>query len=256
MEPKCLPVYITGIGAVTPVATGVDKMFDALCKGENGIREIPEWKKAGFPVSTGGLVQDRHIFEQEQEIYDFYKSRKAVFAVTALREAFEKAGGAEAFRCDRGGIFLGVETGRIDIQKLFRMFLQSGTPTCLDSRKFGISSFHYLTPGESLSKQPFFIPSLLGRVFGISGEARSISNACSSANQAIGEAFRKIASGALDWAIVGGSDDMVDEYMAIGFHLLGALATGMPADSLSRPFDSKRRGFVLGESTLLFSKSL
>ncbi|MBF0501031.1 MAG: beta-ketoacyl-[acyl-carrier-protein] synthase family protein [Candidatus Riflebacteria bacterium] len=261
-------VAVTGIGAVTPVGATSAASFEAMCRGENGIRDIPKWKDAGFPITVGGAINNNDLFDREREIADAFQSRKAVFAVAALDEALKMARGktptrkdsdmnenanatpdsrAEACREGRGGIFMGVETGRIDIQKLFDMFRISGTRKGLDLKAFGEKSFQYLTPFEAVSKQPYFIPSLLARRFGLRGEIRAISNACSSANQAIGEGFRKVASGALDWAIVGGADDMLDEYMAIGFHLLGALSTGLPADASSRPFDAGHRGFVLGE---------
>lgn len=243
---KRVPVAITGVGAVTPVGGNAPATFEALCSGTNGIQEIPRWKDAGFPICIGGVVDRPELFEREADVFATYHSRKAVFAVTAVREALAQAGEG-ACRSGRGGVFLGVETGRIDINTLFRMFTQSGTAKQIDPKLFGERSFRYLTPGEALSKQPFFLPSLLARVFGLCGEVRSLSNACSSANQAIGEAFRKVATGDLEWAITGGSDDMIDEYMAIGFHLLGALSTGMPAEESSRPFDARRKGFVLGE---------
>lgn len=239
-------VAITGLGAITPVGIGVSSTFDALCRSENGIREVPRWKAAGFPVDIAGTIEDSALFAREAGIYDMYHSRKAVFAVAAFREALEQAG-PEALAGGRGGILLGVETGRIDIQILFSMFKAAGTPKGIDPAAFGRNSFEYLTPGEVLSKQPGFLPALLAQVAGVEGEIRSISNACSSANLAIGEAFRLVSTGQLDWAVTGGSDDMIDEYMAIGFHLLGAVATGVPADTASRPFDMGRRGFVLGE---------
>ncbi|HEY9068986.1 MAG TPA: beta-ketoacyl-[acyl-carrier-protein] synthase family protein, partial [Candidatus Ozemobacteraceae bacterium] len=248
-------VVITGLGAVTPVGIGVKASFDALCRGKNGIRDIPRWKAAGFPVDVAGTVEDATLFTAEAETYAAYHSRKAVFATAAFREAVSQAG-HDAVADGRGGILLGVETGRIDIRILFDMFATSGTPKGIDPTAFGKKSFEYLTPGEVLSKQPGFLPALLMRLGGIEGEIRSVSNACSSSNLAIGEAFRLVSSGQLDWAVTGGADDMIDEYMAIGFHLLGAVATGLPADSASRPFDVARRGFVLGEGAgILFIES-
>lgn len=245
MKEKCSRVFITGVGAVSPVGIGAKPTFDALCRGENGIREISAWKASGFPVTYGGIIpQINELFEKEKDIAK-YRSRKAVYAAVALREALEQSN--NSVRQGKGGVFLGIETGRIDIHKLFDMFTKAGSPKGLDLNAFGKNCFHYLTAEEALSKQPFFISNLVAHIAGIQGESRGVSNACSSANQAIGEAFRKIATGEIDWAITGGSDDMIDEYMAIGFHLLGALSRGFPPDNSSRPFDITRRGFVLGE---------
>lgn len=251
-----IPVVVSGVGLVCSAGIGAENAFEALCRGQNGIRDVPRWKKAGFPITIGGQVDDEDLFAREAAVFDEFRSRKAVFGVAAFKEAFQQAGGADAIADGRGGVFLGVETGRIDIQKLFGMYTRAGTPAGIDPVRFGRDTFQYLTKGEILSKQPFFLPALLARTGQIRGEARSIANACSSANQAIGEAFRKISSGELDWAVAGGADDMIDEYMAIGFHLLGALSTDQPAEFASRPFDAKRKGFVLGEGAgILFLES-
>lgn len=255
MKQPVQAVAITGVGAVTPVGMTAPETFTALCRGQNGISEIPAWKNAGFPVTLGGVIKDYEQLLLRENDLAKYRSRKAVFASAALKEAIHQAG--PGCFSGRGGVFLGIETGRIDMNKLFNMFQKAGTPKGLDLKAFGEKCFHYLTAEEALSKQPFFIPQLMGSIAHIEGEACSISNACSSANQAIGEAFRKVSSGRLDWAITGGADDMVDEYMAIGFHLLGALAEGVPADCSSRPFDLARKGFVLGEGAgMLIIESL
>jgi 3-oxoacyl-[acyl-carrier-protein] synthase II len=246
-RPDRVPVAVTGVGAVTALGIGAEATFAALCDGRNGIREISAWKAAGFPVTYGGVVDGLGDLATDP-LYQRYRSRKAVFAARALEEALAQSGGPAHLRHGRGGIFLGIEIGRPAIARMFALFQQAGTPQGLDATAFGERCFQYLTTGEVLAKQPFFLAGLIGRLAGATGaEARSISNGCSSANQAIGEAYRKIAAGHLDWAITGGADDMVDEYMAIGFHLLGALATGLPPETASRPFDLGRRGFVLGE---------
>lgn len=249
-------VAITGIGAVSAMGWGADALFEGLCECRNGIDYVPEWREAGFPVQVAGLVPDRERHAEEfPEIRPFH-SRKALFAAAALREALRMAG-PEACRHGQGGWFLGVETGRIRMKTLFDMYQQSGTPKGLDNRRFGEQSFRFLTAEEAFSKQPFFVPRLLARLHGLSGPVRAVSNACSSANQAIGEAFREVASGRLDWAVAGGADDMVDEYMAIGFTLLGALAVNVSPEAASLPFDAGRKGFVLGEGAgILILESL
>ena len=241
-------VAVSGLGLVTSLGCGVSQTFASLCRGENGIREIPAWKNADFPVQVAGMPSPDELrrFTELAPEAATYRSRKALYAAVALQEALAMIG-SEVLAEGRGGFFLGVETGRIDIGKLFHMFTLAGTPKGLDPVAFGEKSFRFLTAHEALSKQPFFLPNLLSRLSGLPGETRAVSNACSSANQAIGEAFRKVALGELDWAITGGADDMVDEYMAMGFTLLGALATGVPAELASCPFDLHRKGFVLGE---------
>ncbi|MBF0410127.1 MAG: beta-ketoacyl-[acyl-carrier-protein] synthase family protein [Candidatus Riflebacteria bacterium] len=249
-------VAITGVGLVTPVGISAESSFSALLSGKNGIVNLPELVKAGFPVTSAGVISEFEELVRKEPQAANTTSRKAVFGATALREALSQAGSSAA-TSGRGGIFLGVETGRININKLFSMFVDSGTQKCIDPKRFGEKSFRFLDKNEALSKHPYFVPNFLSELFGIKGEIRSVSNACSSSNQAIGEGFRKVALGQLDWAIVGGTDDMVDLYMLSGFYLLGALSTGYPPEKSSRPFDARRKGFVLGEgSGMLFIESL
>ncbi|MBF0546499.1 MAG: beta-ketoacyl-[acyl-carrier-protein] synthase family protein [Candidatus Riflebacteria bacterium] len=245
MTPLPKQVAISGIGMVTALGNNSQSTFDSLFSGKNGITEVKEWKESNFPIQVAGQVKNFNDLLEKTPEARCFNSRKAIFAVTALREAMKQAGGN--FQEGRGGLFLGVETGRIDINKLFGMFLKAGSSKGLDHDLFGKSAFHFISRYEALSKQPFFIPNLLSNVFGLTGEIRSISNACSSSSQAVGEGFRKVATGELDWAIVGGTDDMIDLYMAIGFQLLGALSSDKNPETACRPFDGKRKGFVLGE---------
>lgn len=80
------------------------------------------------------------------------------------------------------------------------------------------------------------------------GPRSTISTACTSSAQAVGEAFHHIRRGSIVAAIAGGVDTLVDPLMVAGFSLLGALSTRNDSpETASRPFDRDRDGFVLGE---------
>jgi 3-oxoacyl-(acyl-carrier-protein) synthase len=80
----------------------------------------------------------------------------------------------------------------------------------------------------------------------------TVCTACTSATQAIGEALRVLRRGEMDWMLAGGADAMVNPMGLLGFGMLGVLSTrnADPA-SASRPFDSERDGFVMGEGAAL-----
>lgn len=89
---------------------------------------------------------------------------------------------------------------------------------------------------------------LVARMAGAGGPRSTISTACTSSNQAVGEGMLRIRRGEVDAMIVGGVDVLVDPIMITGFALLGALSTRNDApERASRPFDVDRDGFVLGE---------
>lgn len=83
---------------------------------------------------------------------------------------------------------------------------------------------------------------------GIHGESFTISTACATTLQVVGEAFQKIRNGNLDLALAGGGDSRINPGAALAYKMAGALCTekGDPA-KVYRPFDLDRKGFVMGE---------
>ena len=72
--------------------------------------------------------------------------------------------------------------------------------------------------------------------------------ACAAGTQAVGEAFRLIARGDADLMLAGGADSRLDPLLLLAYSALGAISPAQkPPTEVSRPFDGKRDGFVLGE---------
>ena len=89
---------------------------------------------------------------------------------------------------------------------------------------------------------------MLAEVFGAEGPISVVSTACTSSSQAVGEGLLRLRRGDMDVMLVGGVDVLVDPLMVTGFALLGALSTrNDDPKAASRPSDSDRNGFVLGE---------
>jgi 3-oxoacyl-[acyl-carrier-protein] synthase II len=89
---------------------------------------------------------------------------------------------------------------------------------------------------------------LVAQITGASGPQSTVSTACTSSSQAVGEGLLRIRRGDADCMIVGGVDVLVDAIMITGFAKLGALSERNDEPvAASRPFDSDRDGFVLGE---------
>jgi 3-oxoacyl-[acyl-carrier-protein] synthase II len=80
------------------------------------------------------------------------------------------------------------------------------------------------------------------------GPNSTITTACAAGTQAVGEAFRLISRGDADFALAGGADSRIDPLMLLAYTALGAISPAhRPPTEVSRPFDGKRDGFVLGE---------
>src|SRR5262249_35091708 len=95
---------------------------------------------------------------------------------------------------------------------------------------------------------PNMVAAHISLAFNAQGPNSTITTACAAGTQAIGEGFRLIARGDADIVLSGGADSRIDPFMILAYMALGALSTSnRPADQVSRPFDGKRDGFVLGE---------
>lgn len=245
---KSKRVVITGAGAVTALGHTLDETFANLCAGISGVAEIPEFAEAGFGVYIGARVPGIEELVDRFPDARRYRSRKLAFALKAAEEAIESAGLAsfDGMKC---GVFFGVETSRIPIEKTYEIFRLSGMEKKrVDYALFGRRCRDIASPLEIQNKFPFFLPRQISVTYGIKGPVLATSNACASSNYAIGEALRQLRSGRIDVAVTGSADEMIDEYILTGFSLLKALSTNNsdPAGA-SRPFDTRRDGFVLGE---------
>ncbi|MCX2898905.1 beta-ketoacyl-ACP synthase II [Pseudomonas mandelii] len=249
-------VVVTGMGLVSPLGTGVEAVWARLLAGRSGLRTLPDAVVADLPTSVGGVVPlladdaeagfdpDRATPPKEQKKMD----RFIVFAMEAAREALEQAGwqALDANAQERTATIIGSGVGG------FGAIADAVRTT--DSRG-----------PRRLS--PFTIPSFLvnlaaGHVsiqHGFKGPLGAPVTACAAGVQAIGDAARLIRCGEADIAVCGGAEASIDRVSLAGFAAARALSSGYNAtpERASRPFDSGRDGFVMGEGAgLLVIESL
>ena len=101
-------VVITGIGLVTPLGTGVEKTWEALCSGKSGIGEITRFDTSDYRTKIAGEVHD---FTAE----DFLPKKEAkrvqpfiAYAVACARMALEDSGlTIDATNADQIGVVTG-----------------------------------------------------------------------------------------------------------------------------------------------------
>lgn len=208
-------VVVTGIGMVTPLGLGAEATWAATLRADNGIGPIRRFDPTGFPVR----------FAAEAPLAGTSAALKASLVEVALAEALAQSlvpGG------DRLGVCLGSEAARPPIEWL------------LERR--------VVTADEVQALAPDAPTRLTARIANARGPRSTVSTACTSSSQAIGEAMLRIRRGEVDAMVAGGVDVLSEPLMVVGFSKLGALSTRNDApERASRPFDLHRDGFVLGE---------
>lgn len=229
-------VVITGLGMVTPLGTGVEKNWEAVCAGKSGIKAIEKFDASPFPSKIAGEVRD---FKSEDFMDKQQVRRFDVFihyAVASARMALEDSGFAITDKNrDRVGCLTGSGLGGLAMLEHYHQVLLEQGPRRIS---------------------PFFIPGIIANMapgqiaieFGARGPNLSIETACAASCHAIGESFRLIQEGKADAMITGGSEAVVTPLALGGFCAMRALSTrNEEPEKASRPFDLNRDGFVMAE---------
>jgi 3-oxoacyl-[acyl-carrier-protein] synthase II len=108
-----------------------------------------------------------------------------------------------------------------------------------------LTNVHPLSPLKAL---PNILTSHIAIYCNARGPSLTVTTACTSSAQAIGEAYRQIALGQADVMITGGSDAMINPYGMVAFSMLGVMSANNDEwQTAARPFDKTRDGFMVGE---------
>ena len=229
-------VVVTGIGLVTPIGLDRKSTWDSLIEGKSGIDYISLFDAEGYESRIAGEVNEfdatAALGRKEAKRLD----RFAQFACVAALEALEHANlNMEKEDADRVGVLIGSGVGGIiTITDQHKILLQKGPKRV----------------------SPFLVPMMLGdmasgqvsMMIGAKGPNFSTVSACATGADSIGEALEMIRRGRADVVIAGGTEAAVCEIGVAGFNSCMALSTrNEDPQGASRPFDSGRDGFVLGE---------
>lgn len=228
-------VVITGMGAISPLGNSVESFWRNLKQGKHGIGPISHFDATETGIHVAAEVKNfdpaAYMNRKEYKRMDVYSqygiaaSQEAVLDAKFDWEHIDKA---------RFGVYFGTGIGGIqEIEKgILRM--QKKGPKRVN---------------------PLFVPMAISNMgaanismhFGLQGPALTLVTACASANNAIGEAFRAIKDGYMDYALAGGGESAINEIGIAGFANLTALNTTTDPNRASIPFDKERTGFVMGE---------
>jgi 3-oxoacyl-[acyl-carrier-protein] synthase II len=230
-------VVVTGMGTITPVGNDVATTWRSLIEGKSGTAPITKFDASNFPVKFAAEVKGfnplDYMDRKEAKRADHYTQ----YAVAAARQAMTNAGLVErnGMDPDRIGVIIGSGIG-------------------------GLKSFeeqHDVYRERGVGKiSPFFIPmfiadiaaGIVSMMFNAKGPNYATVSACATSAHAIGDAYRTIQYGDADVMITGGAEATVTPMAIGGFANMKALSERNDSpETASRPFDSTRDGFVMGE---------
>jgi 3-oxoacyl-[acyl-carrier-protein] synthase II len=229
-------VVITGLGAVTPLGNDVESTFSALLEGKSGAGPITAFDATGydttFACEVKGFQIDPWADKKEARRMDNFVQYGVASAGMALKDA-----GLDLAKenLERIGVLVGSGIGGLRvIEAQHKVLLEKG-PSRVN---------------------PFLIPMLISNMapgqiaiqFGLKGPNSCVATACATGNHAIGDAMQIVARGDADVMVAGGTESTITPLAVSGFNAARALSTRNAEPTLaSRPFDSERDGFVMGE---------
>ena len=238
-------VVVTGLGMVSPLASGVEATWERLLSGASGAGPITRFDASALSTtyacevprgdgSDGSFNPDDWIAPKEARKIDEF----ILYGIAAAAQAVQDSGWVpedEEAR-ERTGVMIGSGIGGLQTIAETANLIRDKGPKRVS---------------------PFFIPGSLinlisGQVsirFGFKGPNHSVVTACSTGAHAIGDASRLIRLGDADVMIAGGAESAICEIGIAGFNACKALSTKRADNpqAASRPYDADRDGFVMGE---------
>lgn len=240
-------VVITGLGVMSSLGRDLETFWASLLAGKSGVSLIESFDVTEYPTRIAAEIKD---FNPE-EYFDKKEARRmdrfVQFAVAATLMALKDSGLniKEDTDPERVGVYVGSGIGGLSTwEEQHKILLEKGPKRV----------------------SPFFIPMMIANmasgqismITGAKGPNSSVVTACATGTHSIGDAFKKIQYGDADVMICGGAEATISPTGVAGFCALRAMSTrNDEPEKASRPFDTGRDGFVMGEGAgILILESL
>ncbi len=229
-------VVVTGLGVVSCFGNEVDPFYEALLTGKSGVKKIEKMPVEEYAVQIGGEITDFEVGDYMDPKMARRMDPFIHYAMVAGKKALEYGGiDIETLDKSRCGILVGSGMGGMES-------FSAGVETLITKGYKRIS--------------PFFIPSIITNMaggmlaidLGFTGPNYSVSTACATGNHAIIAALKHIRAGDADLMLCGGCEAPITPIGLTPFITCKALTRETdPPEKASRPWDTERSGFVMGE---------
>lgn len=229
-------VVITGLGIVSPVGNDIPTAWDNIVNGRSGIGRITRFDPSALTAQIAGEVKGfdvtQYITAKEAKTMDTFIH----YGIAAGIQAWQDAGlEVTEDNAERIGVIVGSGIGGLPrIEATQSDYLERGPRR--------ISPF--FVPGSLVN----LVSGQLSILLGLKGPSYAVVSACTTGLHSIGDAARLIEYGDADVMVAGGAEATVSPLGVGGFAAMRALSTrNDDPETASRPWDTDRDGFVLGE---------
>jgi 3-oxoacyl-[acyl-carrier-protein] synthase II len=235
-RPAARRVVITGIGAITPIGTGVEGLWDGLKRRESAVRRISRFDPTPFRSHIAAQVDDFDPETYMERNRARRMERYAQFSVAASRQALEDSG---------------LDVGGTDPE---RVAVQMGS--ALGGVAYGETQFTSYVGKGVRGVDPMLALAVFNGAascnvaieFGFTGPNSTNGMSCASGAIAVGDAWRLIRDGEAEVVVAGGVEAPLAPLCYGAFAIIRAMSTrNDDPERASRPFDAGRDGFVMGE---------
>lgn len=228
-------VVVTGYGLTSPIGNTPEEFWKSLKAGKIGIGPITKFDTSDYKIHNAAEVSDfpfdKYFVKKDHNRYDLY----SLYAMYAANEAVANAG-LETDNLDRDRFGVVLSTGIGGIKEIEEQV-----------EKMNTKGAKRIRPMALPKALPNMAAGNIAMQVGANGICKCVITACSSSNDALGEAFREIKFGFQDVILAGGAEAAITPFAIGGFQALTALSTTEDPLRASIPFDKDRNGFVMGE---------
>ncbi len=232
-------VVVTGLGVIAPNGNTVNDFWKNCLEGKSGVDRIRGFDPSEYPTQIAGELKDfdplNYMDKKTVQRNDIFTHYCLAVMQQALEDSQLTGSKLEAMDRSKIGVIVGSGMGGI--------YTYSKNDLALDK-------------GSWRKVSPFFIPATITNMasgmaaimWGLRGPNFSISTACATSNHSILESMHIIKRGEADIMVAGGSEAVISPLGLAGFCASRALSTSNDEpQKASRPFDTGRDGFVMGE---------
>jgi len=229
-------IAVTGIGLIAPTGVGRERVWEALAEGRSGISRIEDFDTSNLKTNIAGVCREfrGEEFFDEREMSRLDRVSQMAIAATemATREAGLTNGQLDSYDA---GVYLGTGFGgQGSIEEFCGAFFSNGK-----GRRSAIAIPKSMYNASS---------SNIAIRFKTRGPNITVTTACSSGANAIGQAFHLIRYGHADRMIAGGADAPITPVVMDAWKEMRVLSTkNDPPERACKPFSANRDGFVLAE---------